>query len=95
MKSKKALFEFLATRFNKTGVQLGAHGISDETYGRKSMIYLWNIQEEWGVSRDEMDRILGVAGFKVNRRYGRMDNKDLYGATEVQVSYFKGHHWDE
>jgi len=96
MKSKKKLFKFLSERFNKTGVTLGKFSISDETYGKKSCIYLWNISSVWGVTRTEMVRILKDEGFQVNARYGQssMGLKPL-DATEVTVSYFKGHHWDE
>lgn len=95
MKSKTALFRFLATRFNKPGVNMNTHGISNETYGPKSMIYFWSITEHWGVTRKEFERILGDEGFKCNRRYGIVAGRDPFDATEVQVSYFKGYHWDE
>ena len=97
MKSKKKLFEFLAKRFpHVTGeIKIGTYGISDETYGKTSCIYLWNIKEHWDICRAEMDTLLIGAGFKANRRYGKVNGVDAYGATEVAVSYFKGHHWDE
>ena len=94
MKSKKALFEFLKATFNKPA-ELGNNGISDETYGKDSRIYLWSIQDNWGVTRKELENKLEDNGFKVNRRWGQAHgNFKAYDATEVRVSYFKGHHWD-
>jgi len=95
MKSKSELFKFLARRFKKAGVAIGNFSISDETYGKKSFIYLWNIFQEWGITRDEMESILKAKGFQVNPNYGRgvKGFRDC-DATEVAVSYFKGWHWD-
>ena len=90
MKSKKALFEaldlyFATNRF--TQEKLKAKGISNETYGKKSCIYV-NCGEP--DVRQQVDLYLTARGFKVNRNY------DLGGArTEVQVSYFKGERWWE
>ena len=91
MKSKTYLFKQLAAHFNREDVRIGRHGIHDETYGPKSMIYLFAIQRRWGVTRDDMARLLRLWGFKPNMRYGSPE----CDALEVQVSYFKGHHWDE
>ena len=94
MKSKKALFKFLTETFNKPAA-LGQNSIGDETYGKDSRIYLWNIQAVWGVSRKELEDKLEDNGFKVNRRWGQAcGSYKAYDATEVRVSYFKGHHWD-
>lgn len=90
MKSKKRLFELIAGRFDKDGVRIGNYSIDDETYGNQSMIYFFNIEKEWGISRKEFEWFLMDNGFKVNLRY--WPGQD---ATEVQVSYFKGHHWNE
>ena len=96
MKSKKKLFTFLSDRFKKTGVTIGRFSISDETYGKTSCIYLWNISEEWGVARNELESILKSAGFQVNSNYGRGEPGYIdYDATEIVVSYFKGYHWNE
>ena len=97
MKSKKHLFMCLGMSFpHKRPVEIGKHSISDETYGRKSMIYFWNIREEWGITREEFEDMVENFGFKVNRKYGRgIKPYNDYDATEVQVSYFKGWHWDE
>ena len=90
MKSKKALFEaldlyFATNRF--TQEKLKAKGVSNETYGRKSCIYV-----NCGVPlvRDQVELYLTMRGFKVNRNY------DRDGAwAEINVSYFKGNNWDE
>ena len=90
MKSKKALFEaldeyFATQRFSTE--KLNARGVSNETYGRKSCVYV-----DCGVPivRQRVELYLTARGFKVNRNYG-------LGGTriEVQVSYFKGDKWDE
>lgn len=62
---------------------------SNEIYGRKACIYLWS------VAKDEADRRVVEAelmrrGFKVDPTYYPGSK-----AIEVQVSYFKGWHWDE
>ena len=91
MKSKKVLFEKLGKIFpHKQPIKIGTCSISDETYGRQSMLYFWNIEEEWGYKRPDFENVLEGWGFKVNRRYCKGEN-----CTEVQVSYFKGWHWDE
>ena len=90
MKSKKTLFELLGLFYGKTDVDIGKYSISDETYGRKSMLYFWNIESNWGVSRRDFENTLTMLGLKPNKRYCRE-----LDVTEVQVSYFKGWHWDE
>lgn len=90
MKSKKALFEvldeyFATNRF--TTEKLNAKGVSNETYGRKSCVYV-NCGDP--VVRRQLDIFLSVRGFKVNRNYGLGGSR-----IEVQVSYFKGTAWDE
>ena len=90
MKSKKALFEaldlyFATERFSTE--KLNAKGVSNETYGKKSCIYV-----NCGVPlvREQVDLYLTARGFKVNRNYGLGGSR-----TEVQVSYFKGDNWNE
>jgi hypothetical protein len=88
MKSKKALFEvldmyFATNRF--TTDKLNAKGISNETYGRKSCIY---INCGFTDSRRELENFLTAHGFKVNRDYDRGGVR-----TEVTVSYFRGERW--
>ena len=96
--SKKKLFQFLSTHFNRSDVKIGNNGISDETYGKDSRIYLFNITKVWNINRSEMESLLIDNGFPVNKKYGRSytgNSKDDYDATEVLVTYFKGYHWDE
>ena len=90
MKSKKVLFNVLGEGFRKTDVGIGKYGIDDETYGKKSFIYFFNISYNWGVGRETFEDLLRRWGFKPNRKYCPRGD-----ATEVQVSYFKGWHWDE
>ena len=90
MKSKKALFEaldeyFATNRFSTE--KLNAKGVSNETYGRKSCVYV-NCGDP--VVRRQLDIFLSVRGFKVNRDYDRDGAR-----IEVQVSYFKGERWWE
>jgi hypothetical protein len=86
-KSKQQLFADLEkidpVRFK--GADLGRPYISDETYGRESMIYVtWANPEE----REKGEAELSKLGHKVN-------SYDAKGkSSEVQVSYFKGWHWD-
>lgn len=90
MKSKKALFEaldlyFATNRFSTE--KLNAKGVSNETYGKKSCVY---VNCGVPVVRRQVELYLTARGFKVNRDY------DLDGARmEVQVSYFKGDRWWE
>ena len=88
MKSKKALFEaldlyFATNRF--TTDKLNAKGISNETYGRKSCIY---INCGFTDARRELENFLSVRGFQVNRDYDQGGVR-----SEVTVSYFKGERW--
>jgi hypothetical protein len=90
MKSKKQLFVDLSIYFGdpefaEKGLQ--AKGISNETYGRKSCIYInCGTPEE----RKNIDGFLAARGYKVNRNYNPGGPR-----TEVQVSYFKGENWNE
>ncbi len=87
-KSKAQLFKDLEKidpdRFK--GADLGRPYISDETYGKDSMIYVtWETPE----ARKEGERVLQKLGYKINDRYSPGGR-----TSEVQVSYFKGWHWD-
>ena len=87
LKSKKQLFSDLEKidpeRFK--GADLGRPHISDETYGDESMIYVsWADPEERKKGEAELKKM----GHKVNS----YDEKGK--SSEVQVSYFKGWHWD-
>jgi hypothetical protein len=90
MKSKKVLFELLEKEFGEVGVDIAKFGIDDETYGKRSFIYFFNIMTNWSVNRERFEDLLRKWGFKPNRNYCRGNDH-----TEVQVSYFKGWHWDE
>lgn len=89
-KSKRKLFEWLEAE----GAPYKKEG--DETYGRKSMIYI-----RWPdvPTRDEWEQRLQQAGFKVHTNYARHDrrwpDRPTEPLSEIQVSYFKGHNWDE
>ena len=90
MKSKKALFEaldlyFATNRFSTE--KLNAKGVSNETYGRMSCVYV-NCGER--DVRKQVETYLTARGFKVNRNYDRDGAR-----IEVQVSYFKGDRWWE
>jgi len=90
MKSKKKLFEALDKHFktNRWSAKGLKHSnISDETYGRRSMIY---VSLKTPDERDEVERLLKRDGFGVQSGYWP-DGP----VAEIQVSYFKGHHWDE
>jgi AMMECR1 domain-containing protein len=90
MKSKKKLFEAL-TMFFQNGEYidkgLAAAGIRNETYGRKSCIYIDTKDQS---ERKNLEGCLGMKGFKVNREYWPGS-----AVLEVQVSYFKGENWNE
>jgi len=86
--SKKKLFSALDTFFgtdtySKEG--LNAEGIGDETYGKDSFIYV----DSRG-KRGELEQFLRGLGFGVNTNYSKGSDY-----TEVAVSYFKGHHWNQ
>lgn len=95
MLSKKKLFKDL-DRFKqclfkgvgslKRGDQLAFHGIADETYGRKSMIY---VTVENNEARKHLEMQLESAGHRVHGNYHPGS-----GILEVQVKYFKGWHWN-
>ncbi len=89
MKSKKKLFEALAHYFNNTEYTekgLQAEGISNETYGRKSCIYIKTPSPE---DRRNLEGFLGIRGFNINSKYWPGSS-----TLEVHVSYFKGHQWN-
>jgi len=91
MKSKKKLFEFLDAYYRHVEPEYARDGLShpnvgNETYGRKSMVYLYCGEE----MRGNLLSSLQANDFKVDRSYG----KD-FGALEVQVSYFQGERYWE
>ena len=90
MKSKKKLFEALdeiykTDAFSKHGLK--HRMISNETYGKKSFVY---ITHKSPAVRREVERQLQERGFKVSDDYAPGQS-----TSEVRVSYFKGFHWDE
>jgi hypothetical protein len=89
MKSKKQLFEVLEKIIGQE-FDLRTGGVSDETYGKKSFIYLWDVKDNFGVEREKLELALEAEGFKVMRDYYPGSQ-----TLEIQVSYFKGWHWDE
>jgi len=89
MKSKTELFKRLSDHFDKGLPHIGSHSISDETYGKRSFLYFYNLQRIWGMTRKQFESMLTIWGYKVNSNWS-IDSD----ATEVQVSYFKGHNWD-
>jgi len=89
MKSKKILFQDLEEIDPKyfKGANLDHPKIGNETYGRKSCIY---ISLEKLEDRRPIERKLEKKGHKVMEDYAKG-----WPRIEVQVSYFKGWHWDE
>jgi hypothetical protein len=89
MKSQKQLFPLLDEFFKTkeyTTKELRAKGVSDETYGKKSMIY---VTSKTPAQRKELEAFLKSKGVKIHPDY------DPGKATsEIQVSYFKGTRWD-
>jgi hypothetical protein len=86
MKSRKKLLETLI-RLNYVTPDTKVTQLRNETYGRKSMIYL---DAPTPSDRQGWERALEREGFKVHRSYWPGS-----ATLEVQVSYFKGWHWDE
>lgn len=64
-----------------------ARGVGNETYGKKSMLYLRARDME---HRNAIERFLDRNNIKAF-----MDYSPGSPVVEVQVSYFKGWHWDE
>jgi hypothetical protein len=90
MKSKKKLFEDLnaecpLTFEGKAGLDHPL--IKNETYGRRSYIYINARLREF---RERMEYKLMMLGHKIDKSYHPGS-----GVVCVQVSYFKGHNWDK
>lgn len=91
MKSKRTLWQDLAALGEPTldgiaALQLDHIKISNETYGRKSMIYV-----TWPKGRRvAMEQKLALRGHKIHTSYWPGSN-----TSEIQVTYFKGWHWNE
>ena len=91
MHSKVKLFSVLASdgpRAFSDVVELGLDhpAVRNETYGRKSMVYLYLASY---AERKEVESLLDDEGFKVSPRYAPGS-----AIVEVQVSYFKGSRWN-
>lgn len=92
MKSKKKLFQALSAFdaphfYDIEKLGLTHKYIGNETYGKKSMIYVeWDTKDQrlWG------EKYLTECGFTVHKDYSIGGKR-----SEVQVSYFKGENWDE
>ena len=61
--------------------------VDDETYGKKSFIYIKTPQNK--ILKEKIISALEKRGFKVSRDYYP---KGWF--IEIQVSYFKGYNWD-
>ena len=89
MKSKTKLFadlEKIDPVYFK-GVNLNDPKIDNETYGRDSHIYVrCGSFEDRKSLEDKLERL----GYVINSDYSPSNNR-----LDVQVSYFKGHNWDE
>jgi len=90
MKSKKALFKYLDAYYSHSEPEYARDGldhksISNETYGRRSCIYIRVGEEMCG----NLKKSLIDGGFDVNKDYTCKE------VIEVHVSYFKGHKWNE
>lgn len=84
MKSKKKLFEFLAMHTGDETFKtekLEHKRISNETYGKKSCIYLAHSSPD---NKSELETALRADGFNVSSSYA------MPKSSEIQVSYFKG-----
>ena len=86
MKSKKKLFEDIKEIF---GLDISLKkGATDETYGKESFIYInWSNHNR---QRDEVEARLELLGYAIDKNYWK-DSQ----VSAIQVSYFKGWHWDE
>jgi hypothetical protein len=86
-KSKKHLFPLLDQFFDTgryTALKLDAEGISNETYGKDSRIYI-NSQGR----RAELENFLAKNGFKVHRSYNPGGIR-----VEISVTYFRGREYN-
>ena len=91
MKSKKSLFTLMSEvqpeRFSTAPAEGLKHEfIGDETFGNESFIFLSVLPN----TRKRVELILKHQGYKVDKEYSPSSD-----TIEVQVSYFKGWHWNE
>jgi hypothetical protein len=87
MKSKKHLFVVLDKFFNTDKYTKNKlNSVGNETYGKKSMIY---VDASDSKIRVKLEAFLQADGFVVNTGYYPGS-----GTVEVQVSYFRGDNWN-
>ena len=92
MKNRKALHAFLTDLTSQPagprilGLPASPEGFSNETYGRKSMIYV-----RWATVSDRQrgESALVRHGFRVSEGYHLG-----FAMSEIQVAYFRGFQWD-
>ena len=92
MKSKKILFQDLAALgipefADAVEKKLNHRRIGNETFGRKSMLFVHFADH---AQRRQAERALEAKGHRIHADYHPGS-----GTAEIQVSYFKGWHWDE
>lgn len=78
---------FVSKPFTTKDLRKGVKGVSDETYGRKSVIYLYTASPE---ARSVLTGKLSDLGIEADSLYNPGGR-----TVAVNVSYFKGWHWDE
>ena len=76
---------FVAAPFTTKDLRKGVRGVTNETYSRKSVIYLHTASPE---ARSALTAKLGDLGIEA-------DTLPSPRTVAVTVSYFKGWHWDE
>lgn len=87
MNSRKALFVsldkfFQTDKFTKKGDFI----VGNETYGKKSFIY---VPTDNRAMRRSLEAFLVLEGFEINPSYA-----PGHSTAEVRVSYFKGNRWN-
>ncbi len=91
MKSRKKLLEYLkqinSVYPEQIKVPETVKGFCDETYGKHSHIYITTSSM---AMRLQLEFLLKQQGFKVFPDYDPKGTR-----VDVEVSYFKGWHWDE
>lgn len=92
LKNRKKLYDDLKDIDAKGIAKLGHvprsyKDLKNEVYGRQAMIYVsWKSRED----REEGEYQLSARGYRVQKGYWKGS-----AVSEIQVSYFKGAHWDE
>lgn len=73
--------------FTTKDLKKGVQGVSDETYGRYSHVYVHAGSPE---KRQDLEAKLLNKGIRCNTAYNPTGS-----SLDVPVSYFRGHNWDE